>query len=844
MKNVILDIPSATQMAKNPFTEQHISILGTEGSETLIGFREMIDWINEGIYCVDGNGIIVYANEQFCNRLGYLTSEIVGADIFERIYNEDNIRLARAKLQLRKRGVSDSYNIQLKTKTGEAIWVRMNGKPIMSDSGEFIGSVVISTDINQQLKLEEELIQAKEDLESKVITRTRQLSEANQKLYEQIKERRLAEISSKNSEKRFRDIFVNSPDAIYIESHDGIILDVNEASCKLQESSEEELRGKSIFDVSPVKNHDEIRKRQPGIISGEIKKFESECLTNNGRIIPIEISVAPISFNGAPAMLMHVRDITDRKQNQQLLQELNTELEQKVKERTRELEEVNARMRNEIYTREKIQKELLRQKDFLRLIIDSTPTLIFVKDQEGKFLLANKSTATFYNMTTEEMEGHYDTDHNFDEKEIADFKNQDEEILSGGKEISFPIQSFVNKKNGKVTWLQTIKKPIPSISGNEINVLGVSTDITDIKQTKDSLKTTELLYREIARNLPKAGMFIFDKQLQYILAEGPLIGVISKPKAEIEGRSVTDTINEKERERVEKIYRDILLGKASEREQVFFGRQLKVYHIPIYNDAGEVIYGMVMVFDISDLKETQVELEKRATQLQRSNDELERFAYVASHDLQGPLRTIASYLQLLEMRYKNNLDAEALEFINFSVNGAKRMQTLILDLLNYSRISSAPKPFVKTNANEIVEGVIQTLQSSIKTGNATIKLLTLPVLLAEPNQLFLLFQNLIDNAIKFVKDKKPVITISCTEKTTEWKFEVADNGIGIREDFKEKVFQIFQRLHAETEYPGTGVGLAICKKIVDLHNGRIWFETNADGGTTFCFTVSKNLEKS
>lgn len=844
MEFVILDSPSAAHMANNTFNHQHISIAGSNGVETLVRFREMVEWINEGIYCVDSNGIVVYANEQFCKRLGYAIDEVVGIEIFSQLYNEENVRLARAKLQLRKRGVSDSYNIQLKTKTGNPIWVRMNGKPILNKEGEFIGSVVISTDINQQLKLEEELVLAKEDLESKVITRTRQLSEANQKLYEQIKERRLAEISSRNSEKRFQDIFVNSPDAIYIESLEGIILDVNEATCKLHETTEEELLGKSIFDVSPARDHEAIRDRQPRIISGEIKKFESECLTKDGKIIPIEISVAPISFKGEAAMLMHVRDITDRKQNQQLLQELNSELEQKVKERTRELEEVNARMRHEIYTREKIQNELLRQKDFLRLIIDSTPTLIFVKDQDGKFLLANKSTATFYNMTTEEMEGHFDTDHNFDEKEIRDFKNQDEEILAGGKEISFPIQSFVNKKTGKVTWLQTIKKPIPSISGNEINVLGVSTDVTDIKQTKENLKTTELLYREIARNLPKAGMFIFDNKLQYILAEGPLIGVISKPKIEIEGHSVTDTINEKERERVEKIYRDILLGKSSESEQVFFGRQLKVYHIPIYNDAGEVIYGMVMVFDISDLKETQVELEKRATQLQRSNDELERFAYVASHDLQGPLRTIASYLQLLEMRYKDKLDKEALEFIDFSVNGAKRMQTLILDLLNYSRISSAPKPFVKTNTNEIVEGVIQTLQSSIKTGNATIKLETLPVLIAEPNQLFLLFQNLIDNAIKFVKEKKPVITISCTEKTTEWKFEVADNGIGIREDFKEKVFQIFQRLHAETEYPGTGVGLAICKKIVDLHNGRIWFESNADGGTTFCFTVSKNLETS
>jgi light-regulated signal transduction histidine kinase (bacteriophytochrome) len=325
------------------------------------------------------------------------------------------------------------------------------------------------------------------------------------------------------------------------------------------------------------------------------------------------------------------------------------------------------------------------------------------------------------------------------------------------------------------------------------------------------------------------------------LAEGPLVGIVSRSKNEIEGKTVSDSIRESDRERVEAIYRKILEGESSETEQVFFERSLQVYHLPIRDEKGEIIYGMVMVFDISDLKGTQRELEKRATQLQRSNEELERFAYVASHDLQGPLRTIASYLQLLEMRYKDKLDTEALEFIDFSVNGAKRMQQLILDLLNYSRISSLHKPFTATSTEDIVRSVIKGLDSTIKATGAKITYPNLHEVVGEPNHLYQLFQNLIDNALKFSKDKKPVIEIKSVEHEDDWEFSISDNGIGIKDEYKEKIFQIFQRLHTVAEYPGTGVGLAICKKVVQLHGGKIWFTSKPDEGTTFHFTISKYL---
>lgn len=813
-------------MAQQPVNDQ-INITDSSGLQTSIQFKNIVEWINEGLFCVNSEGVLLYANTQFCRNLGYQLNEVIGSSLFRYFPDEEQAKLYRQKLELRKKGLSDSFEIKMRKKNGDQVWVRLNGRPVFDTNGKFVASIAIHTDITKQKLLEEELILAKEDLESKVITRTRQISEANQKLSEQIKQKRLAEISLKHTEQRFHDIYLNSPDAIYIESYEGIVIDVNDATCKLHHLTREELIGKNIYEISPERDHADIRKRQPKLISGEVTKFESECITKEGDIIPIEISAAHTEFNNKKALLMHVRDISDRKKSQELLQNLNAELEEKVKQRTAELESIN---------------ELLQtQKNFFRQILDSTPSLIFVKDQEGKFLLANESVAQFYNKTTEEMEGHYDDAGKiFSENDIENFKYQDEEALRSGKEVLFPEQSYNHGKTGKLTWLQAVKKPIPSLSDKSMNILGVATDVTAIKEAKEELRKSEQLYREIAGNLPKAALFIFDRDFRYRIAEGPLVGIISKPKNEIEGTTIFETVKEEERERVRAIYQKILDGESSESDEIFFGRYMKIYHIPIRDEDGKVMYGMVMAFDVSDLKNIQKELEKRATELQRSNEELERFAYVASHDLQGPLRTIASYLQLLEMRYAGKLDAEATEFIHFSVNGAKRMQTLIQDLLSFSKLSSAPKPFSQVDVGEVVNAVLMSLDSSVKLLNAKMNVSQFPLITADPNQIYQLFQNLIDNALKFSAKGKPEVKITWEETPDFWKFAVKDNGIGIRPEFKEKIFQIFQRLHTDSEYTGTGVGLAICKKIAQLHGGDIWFDSEPGKGTTFYFTIRKH----
>jgi signal transduction histidine kinase len=238
------------------------------------------------------------------------------------------------------------------------------------------------------------------------------------------------------------------------------------------------------------------------------------------------------------------------------------------------------------------------------------------------------------------------------------------------------------------------------------------------------------------------------------------------------------------------------------------------------------------------VEERTEELANQTRELARSNGELQQFAYVASHDLQEPLRMVASFTQLLARRYADKLDDDARDFINFAVDGATRMQTLISDLLNYSRVGTQGKPLAPTDGDAVLERVLDGLKFAIEENRAAITHDPLPRVMADPVQLGQLFQNLLTNAMKFHGANPPRIHISARRTGNMWELSFRDNGIGIAEEHAERIFVIFQRLHTKTEYPGTGIGLAICKKIVERHGGRIWIEASEGGGTTFCFTIA------
>jgi len=244
----------------------------------------------------------------------------------------------------------------------------------------------------------------------------------------------------------------------------------------------------------------------------------------------------------------------------------------------------------------------------------------------------------------------------------------------------------------------------------------------------------------------------------------------------------------------------------------------------------------------AELQEANSQLILKAQQLSRSNAELEQFAYVASHDLQEPLRMIASYTQLILRRYGDRFDGDAREFMDFIVDGATRMKQLIEDLLAYSRVGTHGKAFRPTDSGAAVQKALANLRAAIESSNGTVTCDPLPTINADEFQLVQLFQNLIGNALKFKGAETPHVHISVNEQADTWTFGVKDNGIGIDGEYFDRIFMVFQRLHSRTDYPGTGIGLAICKKVVDRHGGRLWIESGVGSGSTFWFTVPKKVE--
>jgi len=262
--------------------------------------------------------------------------------------------------------------------------------------------------------------------------------------------------------------------------------------------------------------------------------------------------------------------------------------------------------------------------------------------------------------------------------------------------------------------------------------------------------------------------------------------------------------------------------------------------LPSFGDAEG--YVVCIAEDVTEYHAQQAQLQRTMEELAKSNTELEQFAYVASHDLQEPLRMVASYVQLLARRYRGQLDSDADEFIEFAVDGATRMQGLINDLLAYSRVGTQGEEFGPVSLERPLSTALQNVQVALAENGAEVTHDPLPLILGDEGQLVQLLQNLIVNALKFRREEAPRLHVSAHEEDGAWVVCMSDNGIGIESQYLARIFIIFQRLYSRQEYAGTGIGLAICKRIVERHGGRIWVESTPGEGSTFCFSLPRYTE--
>ena len=433
--------------------------------------------------------------------------------------------------------------------------------------------------------------------------------------------------------------------------------------------------------------------------------------------------------------------------------------------------------------------------------------------------------------------------------EDLDVINAQRPRLYAGEIDSVRVEKRYVRKDGSVVWVSFAMVVERDAAGEPQYEIAFFDDITARKQAEAALSASEALYRQTFE-LATAGIAHVDLTGRFMKVNRSLCEILGYSEKELIGRSVKELSHPADRDLTDaqraRVHEGELDSVRFEKRYLKKGGSIvwADLAVAVARDAhGHPQYEVALFDDITARKAAEAALREAHEELKRSNSELEQFAYVASHDLQEPLRMVSSYTQLLMRRYGDKLDGDAKEFTAFIVDGATRMKQLIEDLLAYSRVGTRDRNFKPVDAESSLKRALTNLRAAIQGSGATLTQDKLPTIHCDEAQLAQLFQNLIGNALKFRKpDAAPAVHVGAADRGAEWEFTVRDNGIGIEPQYFERIFMVFQRLHDKGEYPGTGIGLAIVKKVVERHGGRIWVQSQPGAGTTFHFTMPKERE--
>jgi PAS domain S-box-containing protein len=628
-----------------------------------------------------------------------------------------------------------------------------------------------------------------------------------------ITERKNSEAALRESEETFRRLFNESADSTLLLDDTGFI-DCNQSAISiLGYSSREEVLNKKPWDISPEKQPDGrlSTEKAKAMIAKALQqgynRFEWVHTKSDGTEFPVEVMLTPITLRGKQSFYTIWRDISERKE---------AELERRKNESN------------------------------FRHLMDAIPDALLGTNKEGKIVYANLQASILFGYSTDELLNNkiemllpelFRTRH--------ENYREDYQANPASREMGKVGMSLYGKRKDGSEFATEIS--LSSIETEEgLVVLSAIRDITEKKKAEQAIIHSEARFKK-AQEVAHLGNWELD------FANGNTF--MSDEACRIHGIPISQNKQSPEAwlSFIHPEDLDFVLKSMKEAQDHLSDFVLN-YRIKCKDGTIRHIYsetkfqfdstdkptGMYgIAHDITERIKAEEELKKYAEALKSSNTELEQFAYAASHDLQEPLRMVSSFLNLLEKRMEGQLDDTSRQYIDFAVDGAERMKKLILALLEYSRVGTNKEDFAPVDLNEVVQYVIKVLEENIKKNTALITFKFLPVITANKTLITHLFLNLVNNALKYHNGNQTEIEIGSTEDEDWYFIYVRDNGIGIDPKFFDKIFVIFQRLHTKNEYSGTGIGLAICKKIVEIHKGKIWIESETGKGSTFYFSIPK-----
>ena len=628
--------------------------------------------------------------------------------------------------------------------------------------------------------------------------------------------RKQAEASLLESERRFRRTFELAGSGVAHIGMDRRFLRVNRRLCEILGYPQDELLRLTGRQISHPDDLDVINAQRPRLYAGEIDavRVEKRYLRKDGSVIWVAFTmVVERDAAGKPQYeIAFFDDITARKQAEAALRE---------------------------------------SEERFRSVVDSANDGILVYDKQLNVVAGNLAAERILGLPLANIIGAAGFTSllpcvHADGSPVLPDERPTRLTVKSGKPLTGQIVG-IYRADGSMNWVSVntgfLRRPGDTDWYGVVSTIG---DITKQRHAEIALSASEALYRQTFE-LATAGIAHVDLSGRFMKVNRRLCEILGYGEQELIGRPVKEISHPEDRNLTDS---QRMRVRSGEKPSVRFEkRYLRKSGAIVWVDlsvalacdaSGVPQYEIALFDDITERKKAEAALREAHEELKRSNAELEQFAYVASHDLQEPLRMVSSYTQLLMRRYGDKLDGDAKDFTAFIVDGATRMKQLIEDLLAYSRVGTRDKNFKPVDAESSLKRALTNLRAAIQDSGATVTQDKLPTIPCDEVQLAQLFQNLIGNALKFRKpDAAPAVHVGAAEQGAEWEFMVRDNGIGIEPQYFERIFMVFQRLHDKGEYPGTGIGLAIVKKVVERHGGRIWVQSEPGAGTTFHFTMPK-----